>query len=92
MARNTLAGKSKGKSKSAKHYAANSKSRKKKLEYDKEYHSTTERKKFRARLNKANRKNKTYGNKDNKDMSHTKNNKLVKEQKQKNRARNRGRK
>ena len=44
MARNTLAGKRNGKSKSAKHYAANSKSRKKKLEYDKEYHSTTERK------------------------------------------------
>ena len=34
MARNTLAGKSKGKSKSAKFYAKNTKARKKKQEYD----------------------------------------------------------
>ena len=36
--------------------------RKKKLAYDKEYHSSDERKKYRARLNKENRDNGTYGN------------------------------
>ena len=92
MARNTLAGKSKGKSKSAKHYAANKKSRKKKQEYDKKYHSTTARKKYRSKLNAKNRKAGTYGNKDGKDMSHTKKGKLVKERQSKNRARNRGKK
>ena len=35
MARNTLAGKGKGKSRSAKYYAANPESRKKKQAYDK---------------------------------------------------------
>ena len=35
MARNTLAGKGKGKSRSAKYYAKNPKARKKKQEYDK---------------------------------------------------------
>tara|TARA_Y100000401_G_C8289667_1_gene207968 strand:- start:5 stop:283 length:279 start_codon:yes stop_codon:yes gene_type:complete len=92
MARNTLAGKSKGKSKSAKHYAANKKSRKKKQEYDKKYHSTTTRKKYRSKLNAKNRKAGTYGNKDGKDMSHTKKGKMVKERQSKNRARNRGKK
>jgi|TARA_B110000902_G_scaffold165147_1_gene188642 hypothetical protein len=92
MARNTLAGKGKGKSRSAKYYAANPESRKKKQAYDKKYHSTDERKSYRSKLNKANRKAKTYGNKDGKDMSHTKKGKLVKEKQSKNRARNRGRK
>ena len=45
MARNTLAGKGKGKSRSAKYYAKNPKARKKKQEYDKKYHSSPERKK-----------------------------------------------
>lgn len=92
MARNSLAGKSTGKSKSAKYYATNKKARKKKNEYDKEYSSTEKRKKYRASLNKANKKAKTYGNKDGKDMSHTKKGKLVKEKQSKNRARNRGKK
>ena len=92
MARNTLAGKSKGKSKSAKYYAANPEARKKKQAYDKKFHSTKERKSYRSKLNSANRKAKTYGNKDGKDMSHTKKGKLVKEKQSKNRARNRGRK
>ena len=60
--------------------------------YDKEYQSSPERKKYRAELNKANRKAGTYGNKDGKDMSHTKSGKMVKECQSKNRARNRGRK
>lgn len=62
--------------------------RKKKIEYDKEYHSTEERKKYRAELNKENRKAGTYGNKDGKDMSHTKSGKLTPEKAKTNRARN----
>tara|TARA_R100001244_G_scaffold132307_1_gene108016 strand:- start:1057 stop:1335 length:279 start_codon:yes stop_codon:yes gene_type:complete len=92
MARNSLAGKGKGKSKSAKYYAANPEARKKKQAYDKSYHSTDERKKYRAGLNSANKKAKTYGNKDGKDMSHKRGGGLVKEAQSKNRARNRGRK
>ena len=74
--RNTLAGKGKGKSSAAK------------KRYDTLYHATKRRKKYRAKLNKANRKAGTYGNKDKKDMSHTKKGKLVKESQSKNRARN----
>jgi|TARA_R100000734_G_scaffold260_1_gene387 hypothetical protein len=92
MARNTLAGKRTGKSKSAKHYAKNKKSRDKKKKYDTEYHKTKERKKYRASLNKLNKKKRTYGNKDGMDLSHTKKGKVVKEKKSKNRARNRGKK
>ena len=59
-----------------------------KIAYDKEYHSSGERKKYRAELNKANRKSGTYGNKDGMDMSHTKSGKMVKEKASSNRARN----
>lgn len=92
MARNTLAGKRTGKSKTAKFYAKNKKSRDKKKDYDTDYHKTKKRKKYRSLLNAANKKKKTYGNKDGKDMSHTKKGKLVKERQSKNRARNRGKK
>lgn len=92
MARNTLAGKSVGKSRSAKYYAANPEARKKKQSYDKTYHSSDSRKKYRADLNAANKKKGTYGNKDGKDMSHLKKGGLVKESQSKNRARNRGKK
>jgi hypothetical protein len=63
-------------------------------DYSKEkgYQSTPARKRYRAALNKANRKSGTYGNGDKKDMSHTKSGKLVKESQSKNRARNRGKK
>ena len=57
MARNKLAGKINGKSKSSKHYAKNLKSKKKKNQYDKEYSSSEERKKYRVKLNLFNRKN-----------------------------------
>ena len=63
-------------------------SKKRKLEYDKEYQATTERKKYRAELNKKNREAGTYGNKDGVDMSHTKSGKVVKESQKTNRARN----
>lgn len=86
MARNTLAGKSTGKSESAKYFANNPEARKKKNEYNKEYHATPERIKYRDGLNKANR---LAGSKvgDGKDMSHTKSGKLVKEAQGLNRAR-----
>ncbi len=92
MARNKLAGKRTGKSKSAKAYAKNPKSRKKKAAYDKKYHATKKRKDYRASLNKKNRDSGTYGNGDKKDMSHTKKGTMVKECQSKNRARNRGKK
>lgn len=86
--RNKLAGRSVGKSRSAKYYASNPDARKKKNEYNSKYHSSDERKKYRSDLNKANRKAGTYGNGDGKDMSHTKSGKLVKEKQSANRARN----
>ena len=86
--KNKLAGRSVGKSKSAKYYASNPDARKKKNEYNSKYHSSEERKEYRSELNKANRKAGTYGNGDGKDMSHTKSGKLVKERQSSNRARN----
>lgn len=86
--RNTLTGTSRGKSASAKYYQDNPKAKAKKDAYNKSYHATPERKKYRSELNKANRKAGTYGNKDGKDMSHTKKGKLVKEDQKTNRARN----
>ncbi len=88
MARNSLAGKSTGKSKSAKYFAENPEARAKKNAYNKKYHATEERKNYREGLNKANRDAGTYGNGDGKDMSHTKKGKLTKESASKNRARN----
>jgi hypothetical protein len=60
--------------------------RKKKIAYDKKYHATTERKKYRVELNKA---NKRLGSKsDGKDVSHSKNGKLTLESSKSNRQRN----
>tara|TARA_R100001015_G_scaffold19019_1_gene14190 strand:+ start:245 stop:523 length:279 start_codon:yes stop_codon:yes gene_type:complete len=92
MARNTLAGISEGKSRSATFYAANPKARKKKKKYDTKYHKSKKRKNYRAKLNKANKKRKTYGNKDKKDLSHMKGGSLIMEAQSRNRARNRGKK
>ena len=78
----------KGKSKSAIYFQKNPDARKKKNAYNTAYHATPERKKYRVRLNKANRQAGTYGNGDGKDMSHTKSGKLVKESQSANRARN----
>ena len=86
--RNSLAGKSTGKSKSAKYFASHPDSRAKKNAYNKEYHSDPARVNYREDLNSANRKAHTYGNGDGKDMSHTKSGKLVKEARSTNRARN----
>lgn len=84
--RNKLAGKRTGKSKSAKAYAKSPSSRAKKAQYDKSYHATPERKKYRATLNKANKKAGKKG--DGMDMSHGKDGKMRKEKASRNRARN----
>lgn len=63
-------------------------SKKRKLEYDKEYQASEKRKKYRAELNRANRQAGTYGNGDGKDMSHTKKGSLILERASRNRARN----
>lgn len=90
MARNKLSGKSTGESKSAKFFSKNKASRDKKNAYNKEYHATPERRKYRQDLNKANRDAGTYGQmtKLGKDRSHTKDGKLVLEDRKKNRQRN----
>lgn len=88
MARNSLAGTKKGTSASARRYQNDPKARSKKKEYDKKYHATTERKKYRAELNRENRKRGTYGNGDGKDVSHKKNGKTTLESQKQNRARN----
>ena len=85
--RNKLAGKSTGKSKSAKYYAANPEARKKKDAYNKKYNKKPSAVKKRTEANAANRKAGTYGNGDGLDMSHTKSGKLVKEKASTNRAR-----
>lgn len=56
--------------------------------YDKKYNASKEKINYRAELNQANRDAGTYGNGDKKDMSHTKNGKMVKENQSKNRGRN----
>lgn len=86
--RNKLAGKSTGKSDSAKYFASHPEARAKKNEYNKEYHSSTERKNYRENLNKINRRDGDAGYGDKKDLSHTKSGKLVQENRSGNRARN----
>ena len=82
--RNTLAGKHPSYDKL--NWSKESIERKKK--YDKEYNASEKMKKYRAELNKKNRDAGTYGNKDGKDMSHTKSGKMVKESASTNRGRN----
>jgi hypothetical protein len=83
--RNKNAGKSTGKSKSAKYFAKNKEARDKKKDYDTEYHASEGRKNYRAGLNKKSRKKKCPKGSDN---SHTKKGKTVCEKRSKNRARN----
>jgi len=84
--RNSLAGKSTGKSKSAKYFASNPEARAKKNEYNTKYHATEERKNYREELNKVNRSKKLYG--DGLDLGHSKAGKLKQESRSSNRARN----
>jgi hypothetical protein len=86
--RNGLAGSTAGKSKSAKYFQTHPEARAKKDAYNTEYHSSSERKSYRAELNKANKAKGTYGNGDGKDLSHTKAGALVQESRKTNRARN----
>jgi hypothetical protein len=73
-------------SRTAKYYASNPKARAKKKKYDTKYHSSTERKKYRAELNAA-RKKRGIAGKGGGDLSHTRSGKLVRESPSKNRAR-----
>lgn len=57
-------------SKSKKYFDENPKAKEKKDEYNTKYHQTKERKKYRAFLNKVNRKKGTYGNGDGLDYDH----------------------
>ena len=84
--------KARKKSKSAEYYASNPEAREKKAEYDTKYHSTPERRRYRAFLNKKNREAGTYGNGDGKDVSHKRGGGTVMENESSNRARNRGKK
>lgn len=84
--RNSLAGTKKGKSRSAKYYQKNPDARKKKDAYNKEYHSTEERKEYRAVLQAINRDKGTHGNGDGKDEAHVSKNKTVKQDQSKNRG------
>ena len=82
-----MADKKGGKSKSATYYSKNPKAKAKKAAYDKKYHSTPSRRKYRAALNKKNREAGTYGNGDGKDVSHKKGGGTTSEARSKNRAR-----
>jgi hypothetical protein len=85
--RNRLAGIFKGKSKSARYFASNPESREKKNEYNKKYHASSKRKKYRSELNRVNRqKGSAVG--DGMDMSHGSDGTFTKESQSKNRARN----
>jgi len=72
-------------SKSARYYRKNKAAREVKKKYDTKYHSTTARKKYRAKLNRERRRRRLKGNP--KDLSHTKDGKLILESRRKNRAR-----
>jgi hypothetical protein len=69
MGRNSLAGSTKGQSKSAKYFRDNPEARKKKDAYNTLYHSTVARKKYRADLGKLNSKMGKKG--DGLDVAHT---------------------
>jgi len=86
MARNRLAGTTRGTSKSARYFQNNKEAREKKLAYMAKYNSTPARKKYRAVLQAINRKNGTHGNLDGKDVSHTSKTTTKSESESKNRA------
>lgn len=84
--RNKIAGTKTGNSRTAKFYQSNPDARAKKEAYDKEYHSTAERKKYRSELNKENRERGTYGNGDKKDVAHKSRTRTRMQSQSKNRA------
>jgi len=85
MARNRYAGKTYGKSKTAKFYKKNKASRNKKRKYDKEYDKQPWRRKAQAILQAIRRKNGTDGNGDMKDEAHVSGTKTKKQHYSKNR-------
>ena len=89
MARNKLAGTKTGKSKSSQWYYDNPDGATKKNAYNTKYHSTLERIKYRAGLNKTNHDKNNYGNDDKLDESHNKDGSTSTEPQSKNRKRNR---
>jgi hypothetical protein len=76
---------------SAQYYRDNPDAREKKKKYDTKYHDNDSRREYRAELARERRKRGVMG-KGGKDMSHTKDGKIVAESASKNRARNRGKK
>jgi hypothetical protein len=84
--KNKLSGTKKGDSRTAKYYQENPDARKKKKEYDTEYHSTDSRREYRSELNKVNREKGTYGNGDGKDAAHKSKTKTRMQSQSKNRA------
>jgi hypothetical protein len=77
----------KNKRRTAAFYASNPDARKKKAAYDKRYHSTPERKKYRAAL-AAERRARRIDGKGGGDLSHTTDGSLKREAPSRNRARN----
>ena len=75
-------------SKSAEYYRSHPEARKKKMLYDKKYHSTPARKAYRKKLARVRRAKGVMG-KGGKDVSHTKSGGFKMESPSKNRARNR---
>ena len=84
--RNKLAGTKTGKSRTAVFYQNNPEARKKRDEYNKKYHSTPARKKYRAVLQAINRENGTHGNGDNMDVAHVSKTKTISQSQSKNRG------
>jgi hypothetical protein len=76
-----------GQSKTSKYYAANPEAAEKRREYQRKLNKDPKQKKYRAELNQERRDRNIYG-KGGKDMSHTKDGRLVAESPSKNRARN----
>ena len=74
-------------SKSALYYRNNPKARKVKSEYDKKHQKKKSAVKKRVECNRFNRNNGTYGNGDKMDCSHQPDGTLIKEHRNKNRAR-----
>lgn len=86
MARNRLAGTKRGKSRTARFYQTHPDAARKRDRYNKKYHSTPARRKYRAVLQAINRRNGTHGNLDGKDVAHTSRCKTKSQDQSKNRA------
>jgi hypothetical protein len=72
--------------KTSEYYKSNEEARKKRLEYQARYNKRSDQVEKRVELNKENRKRGTYGNGDQKDVSHKKGGKMVLESASKNRG------